>query len=189
MIQMPRRSVTRFFIPLIDVLLLLFCIFLLMPQFGQEELDKKAQAAFELADTVTSLEYEIDRLTKDMKRYDELRPSLDELDRLRLELELLRKERKQVVQRVYFQILDIDGTTGELYFADTAKPGQPKMRIENEKEAWALIDRHQNEAQGNELYYYFLYPRPQTGFPTLAQERRYKMWFARIANSLKEPTP
>ena len=31
MIQMPRRSVTRFFIPLIDVMTLLFCIFLLMP--------------------------------------------------------------------------------------------------------------------------------------------------------------
>src|SRR5262249_43841786 len=31
MIQFPRRSVTRFFIPLIDVLTLLFCIFLLMP--------------------------------------------------------------------------------------------------------------------------------------------------------------
>ena len=28
---MPRRSVTRFFIPLIDVLILMFCIFLLMP--------------------------------------------------------------------------------------------------------------------------------------------------------------
>src|SRR5260370_26675474 len=31
MIEMPKRSVTRFFIPLIDVLTLLFCIFLLMP--------------------------------------------------------------------------------------------------------------------------------------------------------------
>ena len=31
MIQPPHRSVTRFFIPLIDVLTLLFCIFLLMP--------------------------------------------------------------------------------------------------------------------------------------------------------------
>ena len=30
-IHMPHRSVTRFFIPLIDVLILLFCIFLLMP--------------------------------------------------------------------------------------------------------------------------------------------------------------
>ena len=33
MITAPRRSVTRFFIPLIDVLILLFCIFLLMPLF------------------------------------------------------------------------------------------------------------------------------------------------------------
>ena len=31
MIRPPHRSVTRFFIPLIDVLILLFCIFLLMP--------------------------------------------------------------------------------------------------------------------------------------------------------------
>src|SRR6202011_3261808 len=31
MIELPRRSVTRFFIPLIDVMTLLFCIFLLMP--------------------------------------------------------------------------------------------------------------------------------------------------------------
>ena len=30
MIKMPHRNVTRFFIPLIDVLILLFCIFLLM---------------------------------------------------------------------------------------------------------------------------------------------------------------
>ena len=31
MLKMPQRSVTRFFIPLIDVLTLLFCIFLVMP--------------------------------------------------------------------------------------------------------------------------------------------------------------
>ena len=31
MIDRPKRSVTRFFVPLIDVLILLFCIFLLMP--------------------------------------------------------------------------------------------------------------------------------------------------------------
>ena len=31
MIERPKRAVTRFFVPLIDVLILLFCIFLLMP--------------------------------------------------------------------------------------------------------------------------------------------------------------
>ena len=30
-VDYPERSVTRFFIPLIDVLLLLFCIYLLLP--------------------------------------------------------------------------------------------------------------------------------------------------------------
>ena len=37
MITQPRRSVTRFFIPLIDVLILLFCIFLLMPFVSRPE--------------------------------------------------------------------------------------------------------------------------------------------------------
>ena len=194
MIRLPRRSVTRFFIPLIDVLLLLFCIFLLMPQFKEEDLDKKVQSAFELAETVTSLEYEIDRLTKELKRYDERRPTQDELEQLRAEVAQLRKERQQVVQRTYFHVLDIDGKTGELYFYDPTKADEPRMRIESEKDAQALIERHQKEAKGNELYYYFLYPRPETGFPTLAQERTYRTWFRRVANSLaggsfKEPTP
>ena len=46
MIQMPSRSITRFFIPMIDVLTLLFCIFLLMPVIKEtkaEEEKKKAE--------------------------------------------------------------------------------------------------------------------------------------------------
>src|SRR5438067_4217840 len=42
-IQMPRRSVTRFFIPLIDVLTLLFCIFLLMPLVKATEESPEAE--------------------------------------------------------------------------------------------------------------------------------------------------
>ena len=47
MITMPSRSVTLFFIPLIDVLTVLFCIFLLMPVFNQaaREEDQTAPAA------------------------------------------------------------------------------------------------------------------------------------------------
>ena len=37
MIRPPQRSITRFFIPLIDVLILLFCIFLLMPFVSNPE--------------------------------------------------------------------------------------------------------------------------------------------------------
>jgi len=189
MIRMPRRSVTRFFIPLIDVLLLLFCIFLLMPQFKEEELDKKVQSAFDLADTVTTLEYEIDRLTKELKKYDERRPTQEELEQLRAEVAQLRKDRAQVVEKTHFQIIDIDGKTGDIYFYDASKPNDARTRIDSEKEARALIEKHQKGAKGNEVYYYFLYPRPETGYPTLGQERKYKAWFGRVANSLKEPTP
>ena len=46
MIEFPRRSVTRFFIPLIDVLTLLFCIFLLMPLVkAKAEADEEESAA------------------------------------------------------------------------------------------------------------------------------------------------
>ena len=58
MIQMPHRSVTRFFIPLIDVLLLLFCIFLLMPLANEDELDDQREAASNLGDTVVYAFYQ-----------------------------------------------------------------------------------------------------------------------------------
>ncbi|HEV3119748.1 MAG TPA: hypothetical protein VGY58_22000, partial [Gemmataceae bacterium] len=49
MIQLPRRSVTRFFIPLIDVLTLLFCIFLLMPLIKATDEDANAAEGLETA--------------------------------------------------------------------------------------------------------------------------------------------
>ena len=46
--EMPRRSVTRFFIPMIDVLTLLFCIYLLMPMVAAAP-DRRARASAETA--------------------------------------------------------------------------------------------------------------------------------------------
>src|SRR5437762_12655451 len=86
MIAMPRRSVTRFFIPLIDVLLLLFCAFLLMPMVNQEELDKKTESAADLSETILSLEKELDRRNQDLAKFEELRPGLAELAVLRQEV-------------------------------------------------------------------------------------------------------
>src|SRR5215470_1045103 len=37
MIEMPHRSITRFFVPMIDVLTLLFCIYLLMPMVSESD--------------------------------------------------------------------------------------------------------------------------------------------------------
>jgi hypothetical protein len=74
MIQPPRRSVTRFFIPLIDVLTLLFCIFLVMP------LAKDAREANKTAQEKAAegrnrqLEAELKRLRDENARLRGLKP-------------------------------------------------------------------------------------------------------------------
>src|SRR6516225_488634 len=108
MIQLPRRSVTRFFIPLIDVLLLLFCIFLLMPlvkggnESDTDETDTVRQ------ESVRKLEEELDRLRRQLR---------DTPQDVRAELEKLRQERIQTLQdRLLIRVLEIDAANGRLYY-------------------------------------------------------------------------
>src|SRR4029077_18028487 len=129
MIRLPRRSVTRFFIPLIDVLLLLFCVFLLMPIVNEEELDKKAQSAADLAETVQALEQEIERRNQDLGKYEDLRPQLAELEKVREEGERLRKERKESAERMVLKILDIDKDDGSLTYHDPVHSEKEGLRI------------------------------------------------------------
>ena len=187
MIVMPRRSVTRFFIPLIDVLLLLFVIFLLMPIANLDELEEKRQTAGDLSDTVDSLERELQRRIQQLHKLEDAGAPLEELERLRAELEKLRQAAKQPLhQRTAIHIIDIDGKTGAISYYDAAQPQQPLVKLDDEKKAATLIERHQRDAGGRELYYLFLYPRPETAFPTRGQERNYQTWFAKVAHSLKE---
>jgi hypothetical protein len=185
MIAMPRRSVTRFFIPLIDVLLLLFCVFLLLPMMNEEELAKNAESASELTETATALEKELERRGAELASFEDLRPQLLELAALRAEVERLRKERRQTAQRMVFKILDIDREDGSLSYFEASRPSAARMRITDEKAAHELIKQHQDEADGRELYYYFLYPRPESGFPTRQQAQDYGKWFIHVPNSLK----
>ncbi len=194
MIEMPSRSVTRFFIPLIDVLLLLFCIFLLMPVFGEEEGaegESKAKLSSEdMADAYESLKGELQRKAKQLKEFDKLRPALDKVSQLQKELEALRREKEQSLQRPTFvRVLDIDGKTGDLSFFDVSSPENPVLVIATEKAAQVLIERHKKEAGDRLLYYHFLYPRRETGRPTEEQVLRYKDWFAGVANFLQEKAP
>ena len=92
---------------------------------------------------------------------------------------------KSVQERTAFHVLDVDGKTGELSYYDPTLPN-PTVQIKDETTAHQLIARQKEKATGRELYYYFLYPRPPSGFPTLGQERRFKLWFKDVANSLKE---
>ena len=187
MIVMPRRSVTRFFIPLIDVLLLLFVIFLLMPIANLEELEERRQTAVDLTETLDSLERELQRRTADLNRLEEARGAADEIERLRGEVDKLRTSvRESLQQRAAFHIIDIDGKTGDIFYYDPTRAENPYVKLADDQAAAGLIERHQREAKGKELYYFFLYPRPETGFPTRAQERRYQAWFTKVAHSLKE---
>jgi cell shape-determining protein MreC len=194
MIHMPHRSVTRFFIPLIDVLVLLFSVFLLMPVVGEDkgsEGDARANmSAEEMADTIESLKRELSRKSEELHRYENLQQPLQEIEKMRAELERLRKEKEQALKRSTFvRVLDIDGKTGKLSFFDPANLDNPTLPLNDEEAAKALIDRHKKEAGEHVLYYHFLMPRKATGFPTQKDEIKYKRWFAGVANSLKEKQP
>ncbi|MCI0685605.1 MAG: hypothetical protein L0Y71_26200 [Gemmataceae bacterium] len=187
MIVMPRRSVTRFFIPLIDVLLLLFVIFLLMPIANLDELEHQRQSAVDLGDTVDSLERELQRRTQEIRDLRDAGASADELARLRAELERLRQAAQQPLhKRIAVYVIDIDAKTGGISYYDDGRPDQPPLPIADADTALALIERHQREAGGRELFYQFLYPRLETGYPTQGQARRYQAWFAKVGHSLKE---
>src|SRR5262249_11954621 len=124
MIQMPRRSVTRFFIPLIDVLILLFCIFLLMPvvQSADDDTDRVARE-----ERLRQLEAELNQK----------RGAGEDLpEKLREELERLRQEKiKTLKDRLAVRVLEIDGTTGRLYYHNPQR-----VEVRNQADARDLID-------------------------------------------------
>ena len=190
MIVMPRRSVTRFAIPLIDVLILLFCIFLLMSYTTGEEVEGQRETAAEQAETVETLRLELARRTKELQQFEALRPDLARVEQLKDEVDRLKNASRQaLLERTYFRLLDIDPKTGELFYHDAGRPDAPRVAIPDAKAAAQVIERHRREARKRDLYYYFLYPRTESGYPTLAQERRYRTWFADVANSLQEARP
>jgi hypothetical protein len=171
MIQMPTRSVTRFFIPMIDVLTLLFCIYLIMPMVdtaGEAELETERQAR---EARLKQLESELARLGSS----GEQAPA-----KLREELERLRKEKIETLKnRLSVRVLEIDPANGKLYFRDP-----DRVEIRDAVEAHQLIERDR-QTQGvarRELYYLVLYPRDRTsGYPTREQRQGYDRWFDGVA--------
>jgi len=192
MIHMPRRSVTRFFIPLIDVLLLLFCIFLLMPFVAEE--DPEALSAKAKVEDQTE---EIERLRRQLARQKEqlaklrhLRNPQDEIDKLRAELEELKKLTKDRLYTLHrnLRFIELNGTSGELSYTDPAKVDAPALKIDSAKVAEELVARLQKESGGKELFFqFYVVPRdPNSGRPSIQQLREYKKWFAKVPNSLEK---
>ncbi len=174
MIRLPHRSVTRFFIPLIDVLTLLFCIFLVMPMVGQSETDQDAAARAERER----------QLNEELKTLRREQPDLSR--RLQEELDRLRHDKVQALkERLAVRVLEIDGSTGKLYYRDP-----DRLEIRNQADAREMIDRdrRQRAAAQRELYYLILYPRDRnSNFPTEGQRQSYERWFDGVALAFDIP--
>jgi hypothetical protein len=167
MIQMPQRSIFRFFIPMIDVLTLLFCIFMVMLSLPETRDPESEKISKENEERLRELE--------------ELVAGKDTLGdqstaQLREELEKLRKEKIQTLKgRIAVRVLEIDALTGALIYRDPQR-----VEIRDQAEALRLIESdHQRQGVSKkELYYLILYPRDKaSGFPTREQRQRYDRWF------------
>ncbi|HZZ82403.1 MAG TPA: hypothetical protein VFE62_28145 [Gemmataceae bacterium] len=185
MIRMPHRNVTRFIIPLIDVLILLFCIFLLMEFNSASQADEESEKVAEVSAESEVLASTLERRTKELARFEEIRPQLADLDKLLDELDRLRNaQQKSLQQQAYVRLIDIDPKDGTISFFDDAKPKPGPIKITDAKSARVLIERHRQEAKGREVYYYFVYPRMRSIYPLFGQEQDYREWFKGAANSL-----
>lgn len=184
MIRLPRRSVTRFFIPLIDVLTLLFCIFLLMPLVqatGDGPEPVPGSPAAEPAEPTATLRPQRGQVPGGPG---ELLQERLELERLRKEQEQLRHAKMETLQqRLAIRVLEIDADTGKLSYHEP----EQRLEITSQADAQALIQRHLREAGGRELYYLFLFPRRVTGYPEERQVKQYERWFADVAHGFDNP--
>ncbi len=174
MIQLPRRSVTRFFIPLIDVLTLLFCIFLLMPMITPTEGTAGTPAD---QDRLRELERERERQRREGR---EMTPEAQR------ELARLREDKAKVLeQRLLIRVLEIDPASGRLYITDPER-----IQIRNQADARELVERDGRGrlADGRELYYLILYPRDRKSpYPLREQREEYDRWFNDVAHGWDIP--
>lgn len=170
MIERPKRSVTRFFVPLIDVLILLFCIFLLMPFVGspgEEEPPPEAKAAPKIEDA----------MPKDVQG---LRLELEKTQR---EVARLRAERGNLAERLSVKVLEIDPKDGVLYYL---QDGQ-RVNVSNQAFADSIITQHRRASGTKEPFFLILYPRTRSGYPEQQQADDYSRWFKEVQFQFDRP--
>lgn len=166
MIEMPARSITRFFVPMIDVLTLLFCIYLLMPMVsdaegGESEEVRKAREA-----KIRYLEDELKKTGKDL--------SPEQL----AELEKLNRERVESLKsRVRIRTLEIDEETGKLYYRNARNE---RAEIHSDAAAAELIKREQDLA-GSKADVFFVIVSANPNYPDVEMKPRFDRWFKDVA--------
>lgn len=174
MIALPRRSVTRFFIPLIDVLILLFGIFLLMPFVSVPAKDEETPAAA-LAAAAEPLPTDVQDLQK------RLRGAIRDRDEAVKRVERFQKERGE---RLIVRVLEIDPATGRLvYYA----PG--RQEIGTQAQAEQLIAYEKRLAGEKDLFFTIQYPRQASKHPTDTDLASYRDWFRNVPHGFEIPRP
>src|SRR4051812_165379 len=156
MIERPKRAVTRFFVPLIDVLILLFAIFLLMPFVATPEPPEPDPAA----PKAKTPEPELPRDVKELRA---------ELERTRREVARLRAERGNLAEHLSVKVLEIDPRDGRLYYF---QEGQ-RVYVTTQADAESVITLHKRASGTKEPFFLILYPRTKSGYPEQQQADDY----------------
>ena len=168
MITQPRRAVTRFFIPLIDVLILLFAIFLLMPFVS----GPPAPAVAEPPKPVEKLPADVEELQRQLREA-----------RLRIE-RMEAAAQTRLTERLSVRVLHIDRKDGTLYYYDP-----DRQEIRTETDALKLVSRQKALASSaggvKDILFLILYPENPQGFPTRQQEEQIHNWFRDVPHKFE----
>ncbi len=165
MIQMPQRAVTRFFIPLIDVLILLFCIFLLLPFVSKSDGEDGGESAEAKA----------------------LVESRAKAELAEAQVKALMAERAAVADRLNVRALEIEAETGKLFDYNREGPVPVRREVANQAEAQLLIDRQKQKSGGKAVYFLLLNPRKLSAFPSEEQVKEYRRWFQDVPFGFENP--
>ncbi len=156
--KLVRRSVTFFFVPLIDVLILMFCIFLLLPIVSKPDSEKPGKEADGgLPTDVAELQQRV--LIAEKRVAD------------------LMADRAKEAERTVVPVLQVDGKDGRLFYYDKSGPQPRREEVANQGDAQVFIDRQKQVAKGQPVHFLILMPRELSGFPTGPQRKEYRDWF------------
>jgi hypothetical protein len=197
MIEMPKRSVTRFFIPLVDIMMLLFSMFLLLPiieSSGQgtegkpaDDVKKENQS---LKETVALLQKQVRGLADEVTLLRKFADPQISLEQLKKEIENLRKTKIDVLQkRLFLQVVAFDPNRDDLVYFERSP--EPKTKVlAGPKEINKLVEQHEKQAQENglDLFYVLLLPPAPRG-PTEAQLRQWEKWFGDVPHQVLVTPP
>lgn len=163
MIHMPKRSVTRFFIPLIDVLLLLFCIFLLMPMATEE--------AKVLEDKELKEKYELAR--ERVKELEKTKPERAKMADLTARIKELEAFKARPLEKFYVRGIDVDAAGNMVHRQKFSKVEEYK--IQTKEDAHNPIRLHRDSSGGREVFY--LFHLENKGALDVSWRRRMEDWF------------